>query len=113
MEPDALVTKPAAQKFETNRVKALISMNVHLIFVVFFVQSNKVAINEMKTPVLDLAFLASLMLVVFTLPVILCLKRSLRIPAENRKTFSIRLVIGWLHFVVYIVGNTLIPITIQ
>ena len=29
------------------------------------------------------------------------------------KTFRFRLFVGWLHIVVYIIGNTLIPITIN
>ena len=88
-------------------------MNLHLVFVILFVQSNKVAINEMKTSFMDLTFLVSGILCIFTLLLILIFRLSFTIPVTSRKMFFCRAIIGLIHLLGYIIGNTLLPITIM
>ena len=90
-------------------------MNIYALFSVLFIILNKWAVNENKVNVLDLIFMVNALNMVITFSVILFSRGSLSfvIPQENRGMFFTRAFEGWILIVVYIIGNTLIPATVQ
>ena len=89
-------------------------MNFYVIAAIFFVKLNKIVVNEMGTAALDVCVVVSTTACLAALPVLVLSKDlSFIVPRENRKIFFSRAVLGWVHIVVYVIGGTLVPITIQ
>ena len=89
-------------------------MNLYALLSVGFVQLNKITVNEKKASALDLIFIVNASTIIVTTPIIIFSRNlSFIIPKESRKIFFSRAFEGWLLIVVYIIGNTLIPITVQ
>ena len=88
-------------------------MNIYALMTVCFVESNKKAVNEQKVHALDVIFIVNLVNLVFTAFVVALSDRSFAIPEGSKVIFFSRALLGWLLIVVYIVGNTLVPFTVQ
>ena len=74
---------------------------------------NKVIVNEQKTQVMDLIFFMNLFNVLIAGPLI-ALKSDLSfiVPQNGRRIFFTRTTLGWVLSLLYVLGNTLVPITV-
>ena len=104
----------ANPKYVTNRTKAIIAMNIYALLQVVFVQMTKTSVNANKTTPLDLVFILNVVMIFVTVPIIaLSSQLSFEIPENARKVFFTRTTLGWILVVVSMVGNSLVPITVQ
>ena len=102
-------TKP----FKSNRLKAILAINIYAIITVAFVYSNKVAINEMKTSMYDFLFILHLVDGLLACAVVCCSKqRSFKIAKKDHRILFLRSIEAWLLVVALVIGNTLLPITV-
>ena len=100
--------------YKTNRCKAVLAMNAYAILSIFFIISNKKAVNEEKVNALDLILIVNAWTMCITFFVIIFTPSlSFVVPAGTRTMFYIRAFEGWLLIVVYIIGNRLVPVTVQ
>ena len=101
--------------YKSNRVKAIIAINIYAVVAVGFVYSNKVAVNDLKTPVYDLTFLINVFGAILALATACFTKKiiSFKIPRKDYKIFFVRCLLGWVLIVVAVIGNTLLPVTVQ
>ena len=90
-------------------------MNFYALLSVLFIISNKWVVNESKVNVLDLLLIVNALSMVISFFTILFSRGSLSfiVPSGNRILFFSRAFEGWVLIVVYIIGNTLIPATVQ
>ena len=95
-------------------MKAIVAINIYAVVAVGFVYSNKVAVNELKTPVYDLTFLINVFGAILALATACCTKKlyAFRIRRMDYKIFFVRCFMGWVLIVVAVIGNTLLPVTI-
>ena len=94
-------------------MKAIIAINLYAIVAVAFVYSNKVVVNEMKTPVYDLTFIINFVGMFFALAIACCSKEgSFAIAKKDRLLFFVRCFEGWVLILVAVIGNTLLPVTV-
>ena len=88
-------------------------MNLYAIFSTLFVYLCKVASNEKKVNPIDLIFIINAMNVPISALIILTTSLSFVVPKESRNVFSSRVILGWFLVLVYVIGNTLVPLTVQ
>ena len=94
-------------------MKAIIAINIYAIVSVAFVLSNKVAINDMKTPLYDFIFVVNLVGTFLSGTIVCCSKnRTFKIAKSDHKIFFVRCLEGYILIVVSIIGNTLLPVTV-
>ena len=115
-EPSVPTTQDApivGEKLETNRTKAVISMNLYALITIFFIVSCKFVVNDNKVSPIDLVFLVHVMLIPITTIILLTTSESFIVPKETRRMFSARLCLGWLCAIIYVIGSTLVSLTVQ
>ena len=88
-------------------------MNFYALFSILFVYLCKVASTEKKVEPLDLIFIVNITNLPLTTPIILATDRSFVIPAAERKMFFSRVILGYILIVSLIIGNILVPVTVQ
>ena len=92
----------------------MLAMNTYAILSIMFIISSKVAINQNKVDAVDMILIVNSVTMVCTFLLIMNSSTlSFRIPRGNRVMFFARAFEGWLLIVAYIIGNTLVPVTVQ
>ena len=100
-------------QYTTNRVKAILAMNLYALITNFFNIANKTVVNENKTNIFDVLLLMNMvcMMVTFTI-IMFSSDLSFVVPVCYRKMLLSRLFMGFGIQIVTIIGNTLVPITV-
>ena len=100
--------------FKNNRIVAIVAINIYALLSIGFILSTKVAVNEKKASVYDLLLIVNVTTMITAGLIVTFTKRlSFIIPKSVRKMFFIRAFEGYALIVCYIIGNTLVPITVQ
>ena len=93
---------------------AIVAINIYALLSIGFILSTKVAVNEKKASVYDLLLIVNCFTMITAGLIVTFTKRlSFIIPKSVRKMFFIRAFEGYALIVCYIIGNTLVPITVQ
>ena len=104
-------TKPP---LKTNRVKALVSMNLYAIFSVLFVVTSKYAVKTKGVARMDLTFLVQLIPMPISALIIACNSNlTFRVPNGKKCIFYTRASESWLLVLFLVMGSTLVPVTVQ
>lgn len=90
-------------------------MNTYAVFSIMFVIASKLAVNEYEVDAMDMTLIANFMIFIIAfIAIVICRSQlSFVIPRGSRTIFFARVFEGWIHIVVYIIGNTLVPVTVQ
>ena len=110
-----LSVRERARPYKSNRLKAIIAINIYAVVAVGFVYSNKVAVNDLKTPIYDLTFLINVFGSMLALTLACCTKKlsDFKIPKKDYRIFFSRCLMGGILIAVAVIGNTLLPVTVQ
>ena len=98
---------------KSNRVKALIFINLMALSMFFQFLLLKIGIREHGLDILDLCVVRSLFIILASLSIALCMGASFEIEKKNRTVMLSRAIFGTVRLLLMTYGVAMVPLAVQ
>ena len=96
----------------TNRKKAIFFCNIYAIALFIYTTLLKILINEKKVNPMDICVIRTLVMLLGTLTIALCMRQSFHVEKKDRLTLICRSTIGTIGFTTLIFGVAIVPLVV-